>query len=182
MPKHLDYQMAAERNINGLLVIDGRPDEEKHFRERIDSDTSYFYGDDNFDFPLPAIFKNRLASNFPDLGKTTEITVNSIVLAASINDGAMDERAYQNATNQARVGNGIQAQIGKAIARPIVEAIQKGNSRRSIWCRIDYTVDGKASSEIDVNSAKYSALKEDIVRMYLQVIDDIGVKLSRNEK
>jgi hypothetical protein len=48
MPQHLEYKVVAEPINNSLTVIDSRPDDEKLFKERIDSDVSYFYGDNSF--------------------------------------------------------------------------------------------------------------------------------------
>ena len=177
MPKRLEYKMAAETTNNGLFVVDNRPDEEKRFKERIDSDVSYFYGDDSFDVPLTEIFRNRLASTLPNLGNTAKVTVNKIVLAASINAGGIDERAYESATNPNIIGARAESYAAAAIARPIIGLIDQASSRRSIWCRIDYTVNGQESSERTVSSAKYNKLKEGIIQLYLETIDTIGEKL-----
>lgn len=176
MPKHLGYKMATEEINNGLAVVDNRPEEEKLFKERIDSDVSYFYGDDSFNVPLIEIFRNRLASNLPNPGNTTKVTVNRIVLAASINGGGIDEQSSNNTTNSQIINFSTQSYIGTALARPIVGMLEKGSSRRSIWCRIDYTVDGKEFSEENVSSAKFNKLKEGIVQLYLETIDNIGKK------
>lgn len=180
MPKHLEYKMAAEAINGGLIVIDNRQEEEKFFKERIDSDISYFYGDDSFNVPLIEIFRNRLAFNLPNSGNGTKVTVKKIVLAASINVGGIDEQAYKNATNPQIIGNSTESYMGAALARPIIGMLEQGSSRRSIWCHIDYEVDGKEFSEKNVNSAKFNTLKEGIVQLYLETIDNIGKKSFQN--
>ncbi|MBU1190335.1 MAG: hypothetical protein KKA36_05570 [Gammaproteobacteria bacterium] len=89
MPKHLEYEM-QEVKSNAIIVIDNRPADGKLFRERVDSDVSYFYGDDSFDVSLIEILRNHLAANYPSQEQSIEITINEITLAASINGGGID--------------------------------------------------------------------------------------------
>ena len=62
-------------------------------------------------------------------------------------------------------------------ALPIVDAINSGTALRSIWCRIDYSVNDKDYSERTVSSAKSGGLSKEIVRLYLSTIDNIAKKV-----
>lgn len=177
MPKHLEYGM-QEGKSNVITVIDERLTEEKFFRERIDSKLSYFYGDDSFDVPLIAILRNRLASKHPLKENLVEITINRIILAASINEARIDKQAYNAVSNQIINNHGRSAgDISDIFAKPIIGAIEQSRSRRSIWCHIDYKINGKEYSEKEVSSAKSGQLSEEIVLLYMEAIDNIAMRL-----
>lgn len=166
MPKYLDYAPKYTSQREGLVIVDKRPIEEKQFKEIRDSDISYYYGDNSFDLSLIEILKDRLASNV-ESSTVVRIEVTKITLGASINDVSFNDEAYLIGNMWSPV-NSVLADI---TARPVLDAIESGTSLRSIWCRIDYSINGKDFSERTVNSAKSYDLAEEIVNLYVKTID-----------
>lgn len=178
MPQHLEYHIQKEKG-DGFIIIDKRLFKEKFFKVRIDSKLSYFYGDDSFDISLINILKNYLVSNYSFKDSSIEITINRIILAASINEVRIDKQAY-SVSEQFIINSdgGSTGVVGVILAEPIIGAIEQARSRRSIWCHIDYEINGKEFSVKEVSSAKSGQLAEEIVRLYMEAIDEIATGLS----
>lgn len=173
MPKKLEYTPQSKSINSALVIVDKRPGNEKLFREVVDTDISYFYGDNSFNLSLIEIMKDRLSNGTLRLNSSTKIIINKITLAASINNVNIDENRYQTVADPMTIGGGTDATTGAIIARPLITSIESGTSYRSVWCRIDYIINGKEYSERTVSAAKSSGLKDEIVSLYMQTIDRI---------
>jgi hypothetical protein len=177
MPKKLEYVAASNSGGNAVHIIDKRPEEDKSFREIINTDVSYYYGDESFNNSLIEIMSDRLNSAIALSSGPTSITIKKIVLAASINGANIDEQRFKQASNPAIYGGGADVVIAGIIARPIITSIETATSYRSVWCRIDYVVRGEEHSERAVSAAKADGLKNEIVSLYLKTIDRVAEKI-----
>ncbi|MBL1260120.1 MAG: hypothetical protein COB33_006270 [Thiotrichaceae bacterium] len=177
MPKKLDYQLQSNGEFGELVVIDIRPENEKKFREVIDSDISYYYGDDSFNHSLVTIFKDRIRNKLGTSADGVTIEVLKITLAASINNVHMhsDKATLQRKIDSLPTGDASIFSAG-IISIPIVDTINRGTDLRSIWCRIDYSLNGEIFTERAISSAKNNGLKDEIVNLYLRTIDIIVEK------